>query len=134
TGMSGTVVNLLVAMNGYGTILGEGCDSYANGGCGGAHTFLWVPTSAHAATGTTTEIPRPTGITSLNPLLLNAFGQVFGTMSGPATNGAIHVFQWTPAAANTAAGTLTPIPLPALITAIQLVAMNASGQVVGELT
>jgi hypothetical protein len=140
-GLTGTITNIpgipstsnyLTDLNDYGTIVGLNCATGTlDTTCGGTQTFLWIPASANAATGSTTVLPLPSGFNSMTPSLLDAFGQIFGTLT--ANDGSLQGFLWTPASANTATGTLTAIPLPAGTGEFFPYAINSSGQVVGIL-
>ncbi|HEY2011936.1 MAG TPA: hypothetical protein VGH38_00485, partial [Bryobacteraceae bacterium] len=77
-GLPGASNTLLVAINNNGAVLGAGCTPAANG-CQ-QRGFVWTPNVPNGTTGTTVEIPLPAGFIAMNPIGLNASGQVLGEL------------------------------------------------------
>jgi len=80
-GLPGTDRTSLAAINRDGTIVGMSCTSGA--ALEVCTMFLWTPTSPNGTMGNTVGVPLPAGILTMNPVAMNARGDVVGYLGQP---------------------------------------------------
>lgn len=127
---TGSQFNNLVGLNAYGQAIMQPTGFPQNTGA------LFTPSSAHGVSGAFTPIAGLAGGQQTSLVAINETGTIVGytCVSQPSGSCQNHAFLWKPAGPNAASGLISEILLPNGIGAMQPIAINNNGDVVGTMT